>query len=71
MLNSLRQRKNGPLVSFGGVAAVTFQLSKGASAGRSALWMSDPRKGTPEDVGRTVLFLVTDGEYITGQTNPR
>jgi 3-oxoacyl-[acyl-carrier protein] reductase len=27
-----------------------------------------PRKGTPEDVARTVLFLVTDGEYITGQT---
>jgi len=27
-----------------------------------------PRKGAPEDVGLTVLFLVTDGEYITGQT---
>ncbi len=27
-----------------------------------------PRKGTPVDVARTVLFLVTDGEYITGQT---
>jgi 3-oxoacyl-[acyl-carrier protein] reductase len=27
-----------------------------------------PRKGTPEDVARTVLFLATDGEYITGQT---
>jgi len=27
-----------------------------------------PRKGTPEDVAQTVLFLVTDGEYITGQT---
>ena len=27
-----------------------------------------PRKGTPDDVARTVLFLVTDGEYITGQT---
>jgi 3-oxoacyl-[acyl-carrier protein] reductase len=27
-----------------------------------------PRKGTPEDVAKTVLFLVTDGEYITGQT---
>ncbi|MGD0230803.1 MAG: SDR family NAD(P)-dependent oxidoreductase [Syntrophorhabdales bacterium] len=27
-----------------------------------------PRKGTPEDVARTILFLVTDGEYITGQT---
>jgi NAD(P)-dependent dehydrogenase (short-subunit alcohol dehydrogenase family) len=26
------------------------------------------RKGTPEDVARTVLFLATDGEYITGQT---
>lgn len=27
-----------------------------------------PRKGTPLDVARTVLFLATDGEYITGQT---
>ncbi len=28
-----------------------------------------PRKGTPEDVANTALFLVTDeGEYITGQT---
>ena len=27
-----------------------------------------PRKGTPADVAQTVLFLVTDGEYITGQT---
>ncbi|MBP1732730.1 MAG: 3-oxoacyl-(acyl-carrier protein) reductase [Deltaproteobacteria bacterium] len=27
-----------------------------------------PRKGTPDDVAQTVLFLVTDGEYITGQT---
>ena len=27
-----------------------------------------PRKGTPEDVAQTVLFLVTDGEYITGHT---
>ncbi len=27
-----------------------------------------PRKGTPADVARTVLFLVADGEYITGQT---
>ena len=27
-----------------------------------------PRKGTPEDIAQTVLFLVTDGEYITGQT---
>lgn len=27
-----------------------------------------PRKGTPDDVAHTVLFLVTDGEYITGQT---
>ena len=27
-----------------------------------------PRRGTPEDVARTVLFLATDGEYITGQT---
>jgi 3-oxoacyl-[acyl-carrier protein] reductase len=27
-----------------------------------------PRKGTPEDVGLTALFLATDGEYITGQT---
>jgi 3-oxoacyl-[acyl-carrier protein] reductase len=27
-----------------------------------------PRKGTPEDIAKTVLFLVTDGEYVTGQT---
>jgi len=28
-----------------------------------------PRKGTPEDVANTALFLVSDeGEYITGQT---
>jgi 3-oxoacyl-[acyl-carrier protein] reductase len=27
-----------------------------------------PRKGTPEDIARAVLFLVTEGEYITGQT---
>lgn len=28
-----------------------------------------PRKGTPEDIANTVLFLVSDeGEYITGQT---
>jgi 3-oxoacyl-[acyl-carrier protein] reductase len=27
-----------------------------------------PRKGTPEDVAQTALFLATDGEYITGQT---
>ncbi len=28
-----------------------------------------PRKGTPEDVANTVLFLVSEqGEYITGQT---
>jgi len=28
-----------------------------------------PRKGTPEDVANTVVFLVSDeGEYITGQT---
>jgi 3-oxoacyl-[acyl-carrier protein] reductase len=28
-----------------------------------------PRKGTPEDIAGTVLFLVSDeGEYITGQT---
>jgi 3-oxoacyl-[acyl-carrier protein] reductase len=28
-----------------------------------------PRKGTPEDIAHTVLFLVSDeGEYITGQT---
>jgi 3-oxoacyl-[acyl-carrier protein] reductase len=27
-----------------------------------------PRKGTPEDVAATVLFLVADGEYVTGQT---
>jgi 3-oxoacyl-[acyl-carrier protein] reductase len=27
-----------------------------------------PRKGTPDDVAKTALFLVTDGEYITGQT---
>ena len=27
-----------------------------------------PRKGTPDDVAQTVLFLVTEGEYITGQT---
>jgi 3-oxoacyl-[acyl-carrier protein] reductase len=28
-----------------------------------------PRKGTPEDVANTVLFLVSDeGEYVTGQT---
>jgi len=26
------------------------------------------RKGTPNDVAKTVLFLATDGEYITGQT---
>lgn len=28
-----------------------------------------PRKGRPEDVANTALFLVSDeGEYITGQT---
>ena len=27
-----------------------------------------PRKGTPEDIAKTVLFLATEGEYITGQT---
>jgi 3-oxoacyl-[acyl-carrier protein] reductase len=28
-----------------------------------------PRKGTPEDIANTVLFLISDeGEYITGQT---
>jgi NAD(P)-dependent dehydrogenase (short-subunit alcohol dehydrogenase family) len=28
-----------------------------------------PRKGTPEDIAHTVLFLISDeGEYITGQT---
>jgi 3-oxoacyl-[acyl-carrier protein] reductase len=28
-----------------------------------------PRKGTPEDIGNTVIFLVSnEGEYITGQT---
>jgi 3-oxoacyl-[acyl-carrier protein] reductase len=28
-----------------------------------------PRKGTPEDIANTVLFLMSDeGEYITGQT---
>jgi 3-oxoacyl-[acyl-carrier protein] reductase len=28
-----------------------------------------PRKGTPEDIANTVLYLVSDeGEYITGQT---
>ncbi|MBP1733826.1 MAG: short chain dehydrogenase [Deltaproteobacteria bacterium] len=28
-----------------------------------------PRKGTPDDIAHTVLFLVSDeGEYITGQT---
>lgn len=28
-----------------------------------------PRKGTPDDIANTVLFLVSDnGEYITGQT---
>lgn len=28
-----------------------------------------PRKGTPEDIANTVLFLVSDeGEYVTGQT---
>jgi len=28
-----------------------------------------PRKGTPEDIGNTALFLASDeGEYITGQT---
>ncbi len=28
-----------------------------------------PRKGTPEDVANTVVFLVSDeGEYVTGQT---
>jgi 3-oxoacyl-[acyl-carrier protein] reductase len=27
-----------------------------------------PRKGTPEDIANTALFLATDGEYITGQT---
>jgi 3-oxoacyl-[acyl-carrier protein] reductase len=28
-----------------------------------------PRKGTPEDIGNTVLFLASDeGEFITGQT---
>jgi 3-oxoacyl-[acyl-carrier protein] reductase len=27
-----------------------------------------PRKGTPDDVAKTALFLVTDGEYITGQS---
>jgi 3-oxoacyl-[acyl-carrier protein] reductase len=26
------------------------------------------RKGTPDDVAQTVLFLATGGEYITGQT---
>jgi 3-oxoacyl-[acyl-carrier protein] reductase len=28
-----------------------------------------PRKGTPEDIANTVLFLISDeGEYVTGQT---
>lgn len=27
-----------------------------------------PRKGRPDDVAQTALFLVTDGEYVTGQT---
>ena len=27
-----------------------------------------PRKGTPDDVAQTILFLVTEGEYVTGQT---
>jgi NAD(P)-dependent dehydrogenase (short-subunit alcohol dehydrogenase family) len=28
-----------------------------------------PRKGTPDDIANTILFLVSDeGEYITGQT---
>jgi 3-oxoacyl-[acyl-carrier protein] reductase len=27
-----------------------------------------PRKGTPDDVAKTALFLATDGEYLTGQT---
>jgi 3-oxoacyl-[acyl-carrier protein] reductase len=27
-----------------------------------------PRKGVPDDVAHTVLFLATDGEYVTGQT---
>jgi len=28
-----------------------------------------PRKGAPQDIANTVLFLVSDeGEYITGQT---
>jgi 3-oxoacyl-[acyl-carrier protein] reductase len=28
-----------------------------------------PRKGTPQDIANTVLFLVSDeGEYVTGQT---
>jgi 3-oxoacyl-[acyl-carrier protein] reductase len=27
-----------------------------------------PRKGTPDDIAQTVLFLATGGEYVTGQT---
>ncbi|MCK5810750.1 MAG: SDR family oxidoreductase, partial [Cocleimonas sp.] len=28
------------------------------------------REGTPEDIANTVLFLVRDADYITGQVIP-
>jgi pteridine reductase len=70
MVRSLA-RELGPRVRVNGVApgAILWpdqelsDASKRTILGRTAL----RRAGTPEDIARTVLFLVRDAHYITGQ----
>lgn len=61
----------GPSVRVNGIApgAVMWPAAGKASSAQAALLARTPlaRAGTPEDIARTVLFLLRDAPYITGQ----
>ncbi len=74
MMTKSLARELGPEIRVNGVApgAILWpeneldETTKSEILSRTAL----KRSGTPEDIARTILFLVRDGRYITGQIIP-
>jgi len=71
MLTKSLARDLAPLVRVNGVSpgAILWPENGSAEISQTELVEQIPlqRMGTPEDVAKTVRFLVTDGDYITGQ----
>ncbi len=71
MMTMALAQELAPAVRVNGIApgAVMWPAAGKASAEQVALLARTPlaRAGTPEDIARTVLFLLRDAPYITGQ----